>query len=93
MSFLPHSGDGIGSSSRPGAVSLDVPIVDVEAPTARAPLGQVKDDNPFNVWNYGFNIGQGFKYGFCGKSKRSGGATRLTMHLAGFQLMLLLVEV
>ena len=45
--------------------------------------GQVKDDNIFNVWNYGFSVGQGFRYGFCGATKRSGGATRLTQHLAG----------
>ena len=45
--------------------------------------GQVKDDNIFNVWNYGFSVGQGFRCGFCGATKRSGGATRLTQHLAG----------
>jgi hypothetical protein len=45
--------------------------------------GQVKDSNIYNVWNYGFSVGQGFKCGFCGTSKKSGGATRLMQHLAG----------
>jgi len=35
------------------------------------------------VWNYGFSVGQGFKCGFCGTSKKSRGATRLMQHLAG----------
>ena len=35
------------------------------------------------MWNYGFSVGQGFKCGFCGTSKKSGGATRLMQHLAG----------
>jgi len=45
--------------------------------------GQVKVSNIYNVWNYGFSVGQGFKCGFCGTSKKSGGATRLMQHLAG----------
>ena len=35
------------------------------------------------MWNYGFSVGQGFKCGFCGTSKKSRGATRLMQHLAG----------
>ncbi|CAD6256520.1 unnamed protein product [Miscanthus lutarioriparius] len=78
----PTSGEGTSNSSRAGAVSPAV-LIDVDAAPTPAAIGQVKDDNIFNVWNYGFSVGQGFRCGFCGATKRSGGETRLTQHLAG----------
>ncbi|XP_039784116.1 uncharacterized protein LOC120650884 [Panicum virgatum] len=81
-SSLPSSGRGTSNSSRTEAVSPAVHI-DVDATPAPAALGQVKYNNIYNVWNYGFSVGQGFKCGFCGTSKKSGGATRLMQHLAG----------
>ncbi|XP_062197794.1 uncharacterized protein LOC133900613 [Phragmites australis] len=51
-------------------------------PDVAGDRGQAKDGNIFNVWNHGFSIGQGFRCGFCGLSKKSGGATRLRAHLA-----------
>lgn len=76
MSSLPPSGDGTGNSR---VISPEV-VIDVEglsAPTAR---GQVRDSDIFNVWNYGFSVGHGFRCGFCGVTKQSRGATRLKMH-------------
>ncbi|CAD6259880.1 unnamed protein product [Miscanthus lutarioriparius] len=73
----PTSGEGTSNSSRVECFLRRCLLMWMQRPPSTA-IGQVKDDNIFNVWNYGFSVGQGFKCGFCGATKRSGGATRLT---------------